>query len=72
MLGTQTAAGTKSKELPAQVAATLNLLLASHSMLEQGLDLVAVGGGALRIVTGRCVNQQRHGALQLLLPVSPL
>lgn len=41
-------------------------------MLEQGLDLVAVGGGALGIVTCRGVYQQRHSALQLLLPLSPL
>ena len=54
------------------MAATLNLLLASHSVLKQGLDLVAIGGRALRIVTGRGMNQQCHGALQLLLPVSPL
>lgn len=57
---------------PAKMAASLHLLLAAHSMLEQRLDLVAVGGGALGIVTCRGVHQQSHGALQLLLPLAPL
>lgn len=54
------------------MAATLDLLLTGHSMLEELLDLVAVGGGAVLIVTGRSVHQQGHGTLQLLLPLTPL
>lgn len=42
----------RERRLPAQVAATLDLLLAADSMLEEGLDLVAVGGGAGGVVTG--------------------
>lgn len=41
-------------------------------MLEELLDLVAVGGGASLGVTGGGVHQQSHGALQLLLPLLPL
>ena len=54
------------------MAATLDLLLAGHSMLEELLDLVAVGGGAVLVVTGRSMHQQGHGALQLLLPLPSL
>ena len=41
-------------------------------MLEQLLDFVAVGGGAVLVVTGRSMHQQGHGTLQLLLPLPPL
>ncbi len=54
------------------MAASLDLLLAGHGVLEERLDLVAVGGGAGLVVTGRGVHQQSHGALQLLLPLVPL
>lgn len=54
------------------MAPSLNLLLAGHGVLEQRFDLVAVGGWASLVVTGGGMHQQGHGALQLLLPLSPL
>lgn len=41
-------------------------------MLEELLDLVAVGGGAGLVVAGGGMHQQSHGALQLLLPLLTL
>ena len=42
---------------PAEMASPLNLLLAGHRMLEELLDLVAVGGRAGWVVTGRGMHQ---------------
>lgn len=54
------------------MTSALNLLLTGHSMLEELLDLVAVGGWAGLVVTSGGMHQQSHGALQLLLPLSSL
>ena len=50
---------------PAEGAAPGEAQLAADGVLEQLLDLLAVGGVALRVVAARGVHQQLHGALQL-------
>ena len=51
------------------MAATADLAHAGDSVLEERLDLGAVGGDAILLVAGRRVHQQCHRALQLRCPV---